>query len=98
MLIRLVKMTFRPEEVPTFLENFNANKHKIRAFEGCQYLEVWQDQQQLGIFFSHSHWKDAAALEAYRKSELFRGIWAKTKVLFAQKPEAWSLSQQALLP
>lgn len=98
MLIRLVKMTFRPEAIPTFLENFDANKNKIRAFQGCQYLEVWQDQNRADIFFSHSHWDDAQALDAYRKSELFRGIWSKTKVLFAEKAEAWSLNRHTLLP
>ena len=30
-------------------------------------------------------------LEKYRKSELFKGVWAKTKILFAEKAEAWTL-------
>jgi hypothetical protein len=30
-------------------------------------------------------------LNAYRNSELFAGVWGRTKVLFAEKAEAWSL-------
>ena len=49
-LIRMVRMTFRPEEVPAFLENFEAHKSVIRNFPGCQHLELWQDQDEKNIF------------------------------------------------
>jgi hypothetical protein len=39
-------------------------------------------------------WDDPKYLEAYRQSELFEGVWAKTKVLFDAKPEAWSVKVQ----
>ncbi|GAB2779267.1 hypothetical protein GCM10027275_23510 [Rhabdobacter roseus] len=90
MLIRLVRMTFRPDEVPTFRAIFDESKQKIRAQPGCTYLELWQDMQQSHVFVTHSHWVSEAALEQYRQSELFRGTWARTKVLFAEKPVAFS--------
>ena len=44
MLIRIVRMTFKEENVGEFLENFEANKEKIRNFPGCNHLELWQDE------------------------------------------------------
>ena len=97
MLIRIVRMTFRPEEVPAFLENFEANKSSIRDFPGCQHLELWQDENQKNIFMTYSHWDSSEALENYRQSELFRTTWAATKVLFSAKPVAFSAGQLAVL-
>jgi heme-degrading monooxygenase HmoA len=41
--------------------------------------------------FTVSIWESEDDLNAYRNSELFENTWAKTKVLFNDKPEAWSL-------
>ena len=49
-LIRVVRMTFRPEAAAAFLENFEIHKSAIRNFPGCRYLELWQDQNQKNIF------------------------------------------------
>ena len=89
-LIRVVRMTFRPEEAPAFLENFEAHKSLIRNFPGCQHLELWQDQNQKNIFVTYSHWESEMALNQYRDSELFKSVWGFTKTLFSEKPQAWS--------
>ena len=52
MLIRVVRMTFRKEAVAAFLENFDANKEKIRNFPGCIHLELWQDENHKNIFLT----------------------------------------------
>lgn len=90
MLIRIVRMTFAPEHREAFLEVFHESKAKIRAVTGCLHLELWQDYDDPNVLLTHSHWQDAAALEAYRHSELFKTTWAKTKPLFAAKPIAFS--------
>lgn len=90
-MIRIVKMTFQESKVGTFLKNFEANKSKIRAFEGCQHLELWRDKKEKNTFFTYSIWDNEASLEKYRHSELFKSVWAKTKVLFDEKPTAWSV-------
>ncbi|MFN8357343.1 MAG: antibiotic biosynthesis monooxygenase family protein [Spirosomataceae bacterium] len=90
MLIRIVRMTFQADKVPAFLEIFNASKQKIRAFPGCQHLELLQDLQYPHILMTYSYWDDEAALERYRLSELFQTTWAATKVLFESKPVAFS--------
>ncbi|MFC5191991.1 putative quinol monooxygenase [Algoriphagus aquatilis] len=90
MLIRIVRMTFRPEEVEAFLKNFEANKLSIRNSPGCKHLELWQDDHEKNIFMTYSHWESEEALNKYRDSELFKSVWSFTKALFAEKPQAFS--------
>lgn len=92
MIKRFVKLTFRPEEVDTFLMTvFEPSKQQIRAFPGCRHMELLRSTDRAEVMFTFSLWDDAAALEIYRQSDLFRTTWAKTKSLFAEKAEAWSL-------
>ena len=91
MLIRIVKMGFDPNQIPQFLENFEKKKEKIRGFKGCRHLELLRDKDHPHRFFTYSYWEDETALEDYRNSELFKGIWNTTKKMFNEKPEAWSV-------
>jgi heme-degrading monooxygenase HmoA len=91
MLIRIVKMTFQPEHVPTFRQAFEERKARIAGFPGCNYVELLQSGH---IFFTYSVWQSEEALEAYRTSELFISTWAVVKPLFAAKAEAWSLTKE----
>jgi len=90
-MIRVVKMNFQKEKVDEFLANFNANKAFIRSFEGVEYLELLKDKTQPHIFFTYSVWKSEEYLEIYRNSDLFKDIWSKTKPLFSEPAEAWSM-------
>lgn len=92
MIIRIVKMTFEPSKVKDFIEVFDASKEKIRNFKGCSHLKLLTDISSPNIFFTYSHWESEAHLDAYRNSELFQVTWARTKVLFAAKAEAWSVN------
>jgi len=83
-------MTFKSSEVDTFLLMFSEVKNKIATFEGCESLELIQDKNNNNIFFTISKWKANIYLENYRNSDLFKSTWLKTKVLFDDKPEAWS--------
>ncbi|MES2629950.1 MAG: antibiotic biosynthesis monooxygenase family protein [Bacteroidota bacterium] len=93
MFIRIVKMTFRPEEVETFKALFDRQKEKIRGAAGCMRLELLQYQQDPAVFMTYSWWNAEQDLENYRNSELFKSTWAETKPLFADKPEAWSMDR-----
>lgn len=93
MLVRIVKMTFKYENISSFEQLFRMHRDKIRAFEGCTFLELYQDQKQGNVFFTYSHWDHARYLEAYRASEFFKDLWAQTKPLFIEKPEAWSVTK-----
>ena len=93
MFIRIVKMSFDDSKIDLFLENFNKNKHKIRNVEGCRLLELYRDRNNDTIFFTYSYWDKEEYLEAYRNSDLFKRVWGKTKELFNDKPEAWSVDK-----
>lgn len=97
MIIRIVQMKFRPEEVENFLVLFEERKSLIRNFHGCNHLELWQDENDKNIFFTYSFWENESALNHYRFSELFKDTWSKTKVLFSDKPQAWSLNQKMVV-
>ena len=97
-MIRIVKMTFREDKVGEFLENFNSNKKNIRNFEGIEHLELLNDKSNTTIFFTYSIWQSEEHLENYRNSDLFKSVWAKTKILFNDKPQAWSVDKIVSLP
>ncbi len=91
MLIRLVRLEFRPEHAPGFADFFAVEAVGIRAFPGCRHVEAWRDREDPCRYFTLSHWDSAEALEAYRASDFFRGNWATVKAWFAGRPKAWSL-------
>jgi len=88
---RIVKMEFKDAEVEAFLSNFDKVKERIRNFPGCQHLSLLRDKNDPTIFFTYSKWEDEADLETYRKSDLFKGVWATTKPRFRSKAQAWSV-------
>lgn len=90
-------MSFHEENIPAFLENFELMKVKIRNASGNRFLELYQDKSNKSIFFTYSYWETEDDLENYRKSELFNEVWAFTKKLFNDKPEAWSVEKLASL-
>jgi len=91
MLIRIVKMSFEAEKIQDFLSTFIAHKEKIKNFKGCSHLELLQDNNNSNIFFTYSYWNTERDLENYRNSNLFKNVWAKTKILFDDRPQAWSV-------
>ena len=97
MIVRIVQMTFRTEAITDFEQLFEERKERIRHFGGCRHLELWQDSANPAIFFTYSHWESEAHLNHYRFSEFFKDTWGRTKALFADKPQAWSVMQRAVL-
>jgi quinol monooxygenase YgiN len=97
MIIRIVKLSFRSEEIENFLTIFHESKELIRATNGCLRLELLQKVDQSNVLSTYSWWETEQDLENYRHSELFKTTWAKTKPLFNSKPQAWSFNQLAKL-
>ncbi len=91
MLIRIVKMTFETNKVADFLAVFEESKLKICNMEGCSHLELLQDYNLPNSFSTYSYWVNEEALNNYRNSALFKEVWTKTKILFSEKPIAFSL-------
>ena len=98
MLVRIVKLSIEEKYIEEFKSNFNNQKKLIRNFSGCQFLELYQEKNSQNIFFTYSYWNNEEDLNSYRNSELFKGIWSKTKPMFNAKPEAWSVDKLESLP
>lgn len=83
-------MTFQEDKLEDFLLIFNRSKEKIRGFDGCQHLELLRDLNAQNVMLTYSYWLSEQHLNIYRESELFKTTWAATKILFADKPVAFS--------
>ena len=92
MITRFVKLTFKDDKIEDFINIWNESRDKIAGFDGCNFVEMHQARVPNNVCFTHSIWESEDALNVYRHSELFQKTWAKTKVLFDDKPEAWSLN------
>jgi heme-degrading monooxygenase HmoA len=92
-MIRIVKMHFRKEEVREFQKLFKTVHPKISTFPGCTGVTLLRDINTPEIFFTYSLWNSPDDLENYRRSELFADTWRKTRALFAEKAEAWSVEE-----
>ncbi len=97
MLVRIVKLTFKTENISSFEKIFKETKQQIRSFEGCTFLELYQEIDHPNVFFTYSYWESQDALNMYRNSDFFKEVWSKTKLLFDAKPEAWSVNKRATL-
>lgn len=91
MITRVVKMTFKPESIQAFKEIFYDSQKLIRAFEGCNRVDLMRDLNNECVFFTLSYWDNEEDLNSYRHSYLFKNTWSKVKPLFSEKAEAWSL-------
>jgi heme-degrading monooxygenase HmoA len=83
-------MSFDPEKVHDFIVLFNESKEHIAHFPGCTSLKLLRDAQEANVYFTYSTWLSQEHLDQYRKSELFKNVWSQTRVLFNDKPMAWS--------
>ncbi len=93
MIKRIVKMEFESDNVETFKSIFKKNHPKIASQEGCHGVQLLQDINESNIFFTFSEWETQEHLDLYRENELFKEIWGKIKVLFSNKPIAWSVQE-----
>ena len=93
MIIRIVRMTFRPAEIDNFQTLFNSHKEQIRNFPGCTHLQLLRDVTERNVFSTYSYWEGEEDLNNYRNSDLFGKVWPATKKLFAKSPEAVSYEQ-----
>jgi quinol monooxygenase YgiN len=93
MIKRIVKLTFKEGKIEEFKSVFEKNWQQIKNFPGCTHVELLQDEKDPRVFFTYSLWKDQISVDNYRDSELFVRVWGMTKLLFDDKPEAWSVRE-----
>lgn len=92
MLTRIVKLTFEVDKTADFIAFFDTIKKNVSSYENCYGMRLLQDQKQPNIVFTYSNWKDESALNKYRDSDLFQGVWSTIKPWFASRAEAWSVT------
>ena len=93
MIVRIVKMEFKPQSLDEFLSLFSAVEERIKSYPGCRHLELLSDTTKSNVLFTYSIWDSEVDLNQYRKSEMFMKTWGKTRKLFASKAEASSLQK-----
>jgi len=93
MIVRIVKLTFKEDEIETFKTYFPTVSQTIRHQNGCDLLQAWQDINNPAIFFTYSLWNSEEDLNAYRASEFFGIFWKTVKPWFGEKAEAWSFEK-----
>lgn len=91
MITRVVKMTFKQDDVQKFKQIFAESAALIQSFEGCNEVRLMQDKSNESVYFTLSKWQSEEHLNSYRSSVLFQTTWTKVKPMFSEKAQAWSL-------
>lgn len=91
MITRIVKLTFREEQIGPFLAFFDTINTRVSRFEGCNGMRLLRDIHAPNVVFTYSYWNSEEALNKYRDSELFGSVWSTIKPWFGAKAEAWSV-------
>ena len=91
MLHRIVKLTFTPAGLEALEQVLAKAAARVRTREGCLHMHMMRSDEEPGLIFTYSLWRDAGALDAYRHSEAFQTMWGTIKPHFAARPEAHSL-------
>lgn len=90
MLIRIVRLELKPENVETFRNIFWETHPNIEGFPGCLSVRLLEDAYESNVLSTWSHWEDDIALQDYRQSDLFNATWRRVKPLFKEKAVAHS--------
>ena len=90
-IIRIVRLSWKAEKINEFISIYESSKSSIESFDGNKYLTLKQDANLSNVLYTYSIWESNEALNNYRNSQFFKETWAKTKLLFDDKPLAYSL-------
>jgi len=90
MIVRMVRMTFKPEEASRFVALYTNVSPKIKATKGCLAVGLYHDVEAEFTYATISEWESKEDLEAYRQSEFFKETWAKVKLMQSSRAVAHS--------
>lgn len=90
MITRIVKLSFEPDQIETFLDLFGQHALNMQEVAGFVSLQLLRDEFEPNLFFTISVWRDTYYLEQYRQSELFKTTWFKVKLMFRARPQVWT--------
>ncbi len=89
-------MQFSEDQRLNFVSLFNERKEKIEGQEGCHSVRLFNDIKNNNVFFTYSIWDSENHLNNYRHSEFFKETWNKTKAMFEDRAQAWSVVESSL--
>ncbi|CAN5404017.1 hypothetical protein BH11BAC2_BH11BAC2_14830 [soil metagenome] len=93
MITRIVRLTLQEDKISEFKKHFESSYEKIRHFEGCLFLSLYEDVDAPHVLITFSKWDSTESLEIYRKSEVFKSTWNKVKPLFKDAATAFSMQE-----
>lgn len=96
VIVRIVRLTIDPSRTDEFVSLYEHVSARIRQFDGCRHLELWQDVRYSNIYTTCSHWRHHDDLDAYRESAFFKETWSLTRRLLAAPAEATSYRQHSV--
>lgn len=91
-IVRIVRLTFKQENLNDFRHFFRETSPRIKSFEGCMELQSFQDNELPNVVYTLSRWTSAEHLERYRQSDFFKTTWEKVSRWFDDKPQAFTLA------
>ncbi len=97
MLIRIVKLKIKQQNLEAFLAAYKSRNPVENKINGCVSVKLTKVTTNSDLayheFCTISEWKSEIDLENYRNSPYFKETWTNLKPFFAQKAEAWSLTE-----
>ena len=96
MIIRIVDLQIQERHIERAKELISEVAPKVRAFNGCLYLELNYDLHKLGHVQTYSRWISEDHLNEYRDSDVFLSFWKNLKPLFEIPARAWSFESREI--
>ena len=93
MIVRIVKLMISKKKTIDFCLFFNTKKSQIEEINSFIKVELFQNNEELNLYFTYSDWEDEELLDNYRNSVFFKNLWSNTKLYFCGKAEAWSVNK-----
>jgi len=69
-IIRIVRMTFQPDQYSEFESLFDSVRQNILSMPGCSSLSLKRDASQSNVYYTLSHWGSEESLQAFVSANL----------------------------
>lgn len=93
MIIRIVKMYLKKDEIKSFTDFFSSFQNQILEFDGCMHHDLFPDKDNKEIYYSYTIWKSEVKLKKYRNSELIKNISKAVEPKCEKEPLAWTVDK-----
>ncbi len=88
MIVRIVSLKCKPEDVDAFRLLLRQFMPRVLSAPGCLSLRIVGDVDKPTSFYTISAWRSVEDLDAYRNSPLFGDIWPRVRGMLRER--AWA--------